>query len=243
MKQRTMGWSSARVGIRLVVVTFAVAVLGVGATAGTSAAHNPAVQPSCSGLRVEVANYGGPVTNNAVTVTIDGVATTYNFATDDTRTFPWNPNLGHTWTVVVDANRVAGNPTQFDASFSGTEAPCVETTPPTTASTVPSSSTTPSSTAPTSTTELPTTTTIVSSGGPVPPTTSTPSTSVTSTTMVVGVDAPVPGARPATSPRSRPVAQTLPATGATWVPALAAVALLSLGAVLVLLTRRPATES
>ena len=155
-------------------------------TATPASAHTPTVMPSCTGLAVSLLDYTGNATNNRVTTTINGVSTVADFGASYSNTFAWSPTASHTWTVVVDANRNSGNPTEFDVSFAGTEQACQTAPTTTTTTTAPTTTTTtvaPTTTAPTTTlvlSEAPTTTLALSEA----PTT-------TATTLVAS-QAPVP---------------------------------------------------
>jgi hypothetical protein len=167
----------------------------IGATlisAGTASAHTPNVHDECDGLYVVLTNYestAGDAFNNKVTITIDGVATDYEFDASFSRTDSWTQFAPHTWSVVIDANRNNGNTTQYDVSYQGTQTPCQPTT---TASTTTTTTTT-TTLAPTTTTTEPTTTTtcpdcVINTVVITEPTTTT--TETPTTTIIVSTDEP-----------------------------------------------------
>ncbi|MGH8965771.1 MAG: hypothetical protein ACRDXB_10655, partial [Actinomycetes bacterium] len=95
------------------------------ATATSASAHTPAVEDSCTSLKVNLTQYSGA----AVTVTVDGATVAqeqFDRAWD--RTFELDGATAHTWTIDVDA-RDGRNGTQYDWSGSGSTEPCPPTTP------------------------------------------------------------------------------------------------------------------
>jgi LPXTG-motif cell wall-anchored protein len=206
-------------------LTIIAVIGGVLAFATPALAHTPSVAPSCSGLAVSFVSYEGPSTNNRVTTTIDNVATVADFGGSYSHTFNWSQTVPHTWSVVIDANRSTGNPTAYDASFSGAWQAC-QAAPTTTTTVAPTTTTTvaPATTTvePTTTTVEPaTTTTLVASEGPATPT--------TTTVALVASAGPVPPT----------AAVQLPATGyASDTIAILGLAMFGLGLTLLGLHRR-----
>ena len=205
-------------------LTIIAVIGGVLAFATPALAHSPSVAPSCSGLAVSFVSYEGPSTNNRVTITIDDGVTVADFGGSYSHTFNWSQTVPHTWSVVIDSNRSTGNPTQYDASFSGEWQECK--TAPTTTTTV----------APTTTTVAPTTTTVEPTTTTVEPATTTtlvaseaPATPTTTTVALVASAGPVPPA----------AAVQLPATGyASETIAILGLAMFGLGLTLLGLHRR-----
>ena len=182
------------------ILTFSGGAIGL--TAAPAFAHTPSVTPSCTGLAVSFAEYEvGDGANNRVTTTIDGVPTVADFGASYSHTFTWSQTAAHTWSVVLDTNRMIGDPTAYDVTFSGTWQACQTAPTTTTTSTEPTTTTT--TVAPTTTTttlvisEAPTTTLVLSEA---PTATST-------TTTLVASQAPVPP-----TPVD-PTDRQLPATG------------------------------
>jgi LPXTG-motif cell wall-anchored protein len=242
MNQHSTSARRGQKGMRLALISLGLTGLGIGATAGTSAAHNPNVAPSCTGLTLDFTQYEGPASNNTVTVTIDGAATVIQFDEGLSRSFPWSDSADHTWTVTVDANRETGDATAYDTSTSGTETACVATettTPPTTAP----ATTEPATTVP-ATTEAPTTT-VSEVPAAAAPTTTAPETPAVATTTAVANEAPSPpaattvsvsDASAATAPTS---GSTLPKTGSnTGLELMVATTVLLAGVWMIMITRR-----
>jgi LPXTG-motif cell wall-anchored protein len=240
MNQHITSKRRGRFGVRLALISLGLTGVGVAATFGTSAAHNPNITPSCSELKVSLSQYEGPASNNTVTVTIDGKATTFNFAETWNDSFPWADTENHTWTVNIDANiETATDQTKYDYVESGTETACVSTT--TEASTTTTvTPTTETPTTVTSTTETPTTVTSTTRPAAVVPTTAT---STTTTVAAASEAVAVPATKTAVSAASGVAAassaNTLPATGSeTGVTLTLAAAALMVGLGMVTMTRR-----
>jgi LPXTG-motif cell wall-anchored protein len=244
MTQNNFIRRNGRRRVRIAAVALALTGVGIGATAGVAGAHTPVITHFCdTGLSVTLTFYDPPASNNLLTVTIDGVTTTFPFAAGFSQTFPWDPLADHTYTVVIDANRSPGNPlpTKFDRTFSGSQERCPDlsstttTAPPaesttttsaiTTTTAPPADSTTTTIEAATTTTAAATTTTIVGSGGPPAP-----------TTTAVAVGPPTVGG---SGGLQAPTGSRLPATGNdTGMQLTVALALLIGGLVLFILTRK-----
>ncbi len=235
-------------GMRVALISLGVTGLGIAATAGTSAAHNPNAVASCTDLKVSFDTYEGPANNNKLTITINGVSTSTTFGETFSETIPWDGSIDHTWSVAVDANTVNGDATPYDWSTNGTEHACTptsSTTPATSTTAPPTSSTTPPSTAPPTT--APATT--------APPTTVpafvTPTTAPPAVTTTTAVASEAPVAPPTTAAASSggatlvaPKTSALPATGSnTGVQLTLAMAVLMAGFGLVTITRRRANRA
>lgn len=162
-------------------------------------AHTPSVLTSCHGISVRFTQYEGDVSNNHLTVTVDGsVIRSLDFADSTSGAWEWNP-AGHAWAVDVDANINTGDPTQYDYHASGAQPSCLQTTT-TTPTTAPTTTIT---AAPTTTVAAPTTTASPSTSTPgsaaptssVSPSTTLASDAPSATTAHVAVaPAPVPSA-------------------------------------------------
>ncbi len=233
-------------GVRLALVSVGVTGLGIAATAGTSAAHNPTVAPSCAGLGVDFTQYEGPASNNTVTVTIDGAATVIGFGDGLSRSFGWSDTADHVWSVAIDANRQTGDPTMYDWSTSGTQRACVAPT------TQPATTTTPAPAAPT--TDAPTTTaptiaapTTDAPAIAAPATDAATTTTAAATTVAVASEAPAAPAAKATAVSAaagaaRPT--TLPQTGSnTGLQLALAMTVLLAGVAMITITRRRTTTT
>jgi LPXTG-motif cell wall-anchored protein len=168
---------ASRFFVRGAGVALLTAGLGIGGFSDVAIAHTRTVEPSCTGLSFTLEIYDGPAENNKVTVTIDGVSTTYFFE-GFYKKIDWSPTEVHTWSVVVDANLLSGDPDMWDWSASGTQQAC--TTPDTT-TTVPDTTTTVPETTTTTTTMPETTTTVPQTTTTVPETTTTVPDTTTST--------------------------------------------------------------
>jgi hypothetical protein len=226
MNQHLTSARRGHTGMRLALISLGLTGLGIAATAGTSAAHNPNVVASCTQLSLNFTQYEGPASNNTVTVTIDGTPTVIQFADELSRSFPWSDAADHTWTVAIDANRETGDATAYDSSTSGSEQACVTTTTqPSTTTTAPQTDIfTPPIPAP-ATTEAPTTEAPTTVATEVPAVVvasaaAAPETPAAATTVAVADEAPVgPAAPSAVSASGASVAaaattgSTLPRTG------------------------------
>jgi LPXTG-motif cell wall-anchored protein len=253
-----------QLGVRLALISLGLTGVGIAATSGTSAAHSPSINPTCDELNIALTYYEGPASNNAVTVTIDGKATTFSFAESWSNSFAWDNTKNHTWAVDIDANISTPNDTTWDVSEHGTEEACVPTTEESTTTTVTptteestTTTVTPTTEASTTTTVTPTTqasttttvtptvtpTTVTSTTTPAVavPTTVT-STTVTPTTAAVASEAvavPVTKTAVSAATGTAPSADTLPATGnKTGVTLALAAAALLIGLGMVTTTRR-----
>jgi LPXTG-motif cell wall-anchored protein len=226
---------------RLAFAGTAAALAGLVGFGGVAAAHTPSVEAGCAALEVSLAQYDGPADNNVVTVTIDGASTSTSFASGFERTFSWSGTATHTWSVVLDANRIAGEATSYDWSRSGTQDACdqapVTTAPPGTTPADAPPATTPEATAPLTTSSTGVDVCAADDG--------------TSTICSPAVVAPEPQAAPpttATPPTSAARTSTttadlrtaaLPATGnATGIQLAVALSLFSAGTALVVVARR-----
>jgi LPXTG-motif cell wall-anchored protein len=213
---------------------------------GTAEAHVPTVNDTCVDLDVDLSNYEtapGAALNNRVTVTIDGAAQVFDFDSDFTQSFAWSQTANHTWTVVVDANRVVGNASEFDTSFQGTQTACQTTTTP--ATTTPSTTTTTTTVPPcvdcspvTQVTVPDPTTTVVATTSPPSSSPSSSSSPASSTSPVTTEPTCVVGN--AANPNSlQPCA--LPPTGSSGAPLLLiALAMIGTGGVMLIARRRNA---
>lgn len=234
--------------------------LAVGA--GTAAAHNPTVAPGCTGITVTLTQYeSGDAPghdNNQLTLTIDGHEYLQAFDTHATLHVAWPATVDHVWSVVVDANKVAGDPTKYDYSADGTQVACASL----------ETSTTSNEVTPTTTAPAPTTSTVDDDTPPVPSTDDVPTTTAAPKCMPPNVvfedgscgmpypDAPTTTTAPQTavvapvvtdtpSPSAPPAPATgLPATGAdthdlAWAAGLVLVA----GLLAVTTARRKAPRS
>jgi len=88
------------------------------------------VVPSCEGLTVKAMYFQQPRTvrvNNQITVTVDGVSQVRDFGATlyPAIVVPWNPGTEHSYTVIVDANRVMGLPAAYDKLVEGVQPACV----------------------------------------------------------------------------------------------------------------------
>ena len=218
--------------IRRLIPLAVAAAFAVLAVPGIAHAHIPSVSDSCTGLNVQMSAYEGGSNNNRVTVTIDGGVQVFDFGGSFTRSFTWTPTASHVWTVAIDANRIVGNPTEFDTSFNGSEAPCQSTT----TSTTTTSTSAPSTSSPpdTTTTTTPATTTTPTD----PSTTSTSSTSTLPSTSAAPPSSANPDTTSPTAP-PEPLDPDLPATGfPTTLAAGVALIVVALGGGAVLAARR-----
>lgn len=191
--------------VLLIGLTLGVCLL----SAHTASAHTPEVWDECGGLHVRLSNYestSGPAFNNSVTITIGGVANTYNFDGSFSRDDSWPKTEARSWSVVIDANKLNGNATQYDTSFQGSEAAC---------QTIPTTTTTTTTLAPTTTSTLPATTTTTSS----PSSTTLPE---STTTILPPTTAPTQTEPPTTVAEQccPPTVPTEPTTTVTVAPAL-----------------------
>lgn len=143
--------------------------------AGNAAAHTPEVVPSCTGITITLTNYEGTATNNSVTISLDGAPPGQAlFGSSYTHTFQWSPAQNHTYSVVIDANLHTGNPTQYDKTFQGAKSACGYPTTTADPTTTVAETTAPPATDATTTvaaTADPTTTDVAVGVPPVPPTT------------------------------------------------------------------------
>lgn len=107
------------------------AIVGVvGVSAGVAQAHTPSVTADCSGISYNLTKYEGPnqgdSINNYLSIYVDGQKMTeIPFATALSGKYDFDGVTNHTWKVVIDANVVTGNPTQYDSEFSGEVTGCV----------------------------------------------------------------------------------------------------------------------
>ena len=188
-----------------------------------ASAHTPTVTPRCDGIDVSLRFYDPPADNNSVIVEFDG-AVVYKRLFGTTLSFAVDQPAGsfRFWTVTIDANRIAGDPGQFDRVLSGElPADCapLPTTTTTTTTLPPETTTTTTTTVPptSTTTTVPPETTVPPTSAPPtvppttvpptttpPPTTTTPPTTSTTTTLPPPVTTVPPTSPPTTPPATIP---------------------------------------
>lgn len=110
------------------VAVFAL-VLAVPTPASAAIEPTLTVTPSCEGLTVQASYFQQPRTvrtNNRITVIVDGVSQTRDFGTilSPAIVVPWSFSEGHTYTVIVDANRYMGLPLTYDKLVTGAQSSC-----------------------------------------------------------------------------------------------------------------------
>lgn len=175
------------------LVAILVATFVVFGFIGIASAHTPSVQPTCTGLSINLVDYEGNIENNVAHVTIDGGVFDIWFDHGVSKTLLWSlqpTTVSHTWSAAIDANLHTGNPTKFDKTFSGVQQPCQQATTTTsvlTATTQPSTTTAVTTTAASSTSST-STPTVPAASAPTPSSpsssTSTPAASSPSSVVV-----------------------------------------------------------
>lgn len=175
--------------IRRVLAVLAITLTTCVLMVSFAAAHNPYVKPYCGGLGVALEQYedNAAHTNNHVKVVVDGVKKIDvdfggGYGSRDSGgnpiiVTPWSQTEDHTYTVTVNANIHSGDPTAYDATFTGGWTKCVI---PTTTST---STTTTTTTIPPTTTLKPTTTSSSTTSSTTTTTSTTQPVTTTSTTV------------------------------------------------------------
>ena len=197
MTPARLAWLALAGAVMWAAIMFAALMVIPGSFAS---AHTPTVTPRCDGIDVSLRFYDPPADNNSVIVEFDG-AVVYERLFGTTLSFTVDQPAGsfRFWTVTIDANRIAGDPGQFDRVLSG-ELPADCAPLPTTTTTLP-----PATTTTTTTTTLP------------PETTTTTTVPTTSTTTTVPPETTVPptSAPPTVPPTTVPPTTTPPPTTTT----------------------------